>query len=323
MSSRPYVFVTRKIPEETLVTLKEKAEVKMWPKEEEPVPREVLLEEAGRAEGLLTMLSDSIDKELLEQAPKLKVVANMAVGYDNIDVSFARQKNVSVCNTPDVLTETTADLTFALLLASARRLVEASEYIKDDRWKNWSPLLLAGADIHHKTIGIFGMGRIGAAVAKRAAGFGMNVLYHNRSRNIQAEKELGASYVSFSELLEDADFVVSLAPLTESTRNVFNEDAFSKMKNTAFFINASRGGLVDEGALAGALENLQIAGAGLDVFKEEPIGKDHPLLRFKNVTVLPHIGSASRETRLKMASLAGKNIADVLGGIKPEAEVAE
>lgn len=323
MSSRPYVFVTRKIPEETLVTLKEKAEVKMWPKEEEPVPREVLLEEAGRAEGLLTMLSDSIDKELLEQAPKLKVVANMAVGYDNIDVSFAREKNVFVCNTPDVLTETTADLTFALLLASARRLVEASEYIKDDRWKNWSPLLLAGADIHHKTIGIFGMGRIGAAVAKRAAGFGMNVLYHNRSRNIQAEKELGASYVSFSELLEDADFVVSLAPLTESTRNVFNEDAFSKMKNTAFFINASRGGLVDEGALAGALENLQIAGAGLDVFKEEPIGKDHPLLRFKNVTVLPHIGSASRETRLKMASLAGKNIADVLGGIKPEAEVAE
>ncbi|UTR11616.1 D-glycerate dehydrogenase [Evansella sp. LMS18] len=323
MSSRPYVFVTRKLPEETLVTLKEKAEVKMWPKEDEPVPRDVLLEEAGRAEGLLTMLSDSIDKELLEQSPKLKVVANMAVGYDNIDVSFAREKNVTVCNTPDVLTETTADLTFALLMASARRLVEASEYIKDDRWNNWSPMLLAGADIHHKTIGIFGMGRIGAAVAKRAAGFGMNILYHKRSRNIQAEEELGASYVSFTELLEQSDYVVSLAPLTESTKNVFNEDAFRKMKNSAFFINASRGGLVDEDALAEALDNKLIAGAGLDVFKEEPIGKDHPLLQFKNVTVLPHIGSASRETRLKMAFLAGKNIADVLDGIKPETEVAE
>lgn len=318
-----YVFVTRKVPEETLAPLKEIAEVKVWPHEETPVSREVLMEEAKKAVGLYTMLSDTIDKELLENAKNLKVVANMAVGYDNIDVEAATEKNVIVCNTPDVLTDTTADLTFALLMATARRLIESAEYIKDGKWKNWAPLLLAGTDVHHKTIGIVGMGRIGTAVAKRAKGFDMKILYHNRSRKEQAEKELGAKYVSFNEIVSESDFIVCLAPLTEETKDMFTYDVFKKMKRSAIFINASRGAVVNEKDLERALEEKEIAAAGLDVFRHEPIGADHPLLRFKNVVALPHIGSATMETRLRMAELTTENIVHVLRGEKPKAVVNE
>ena len=316
---KPYVFVTRKIPEETLTVLREVADVNVWPKEEEPVPRDILIEEAQKASGLLTMLSDSIDRELINSGGNLKVIANLAVGFDNIDLDYATEKNIAVCNTPDVLTDTTADLTFALLLATGRRLVESAEFIKEDKWKNWAPLLLAGTDIHHKTIGIVGMGRIGSAVAKRATGFDMEILYHNRSRNEQVEKELGALYVNFEELIKRSDFVVCLAPLTAETENLFNWDVFKQMKSTAIFINASRGALVDEESLEKALKEKEIAGAGLDVFKEEPINEEHPLLQFKNVVALPHIGSASKETRYKMAFLASSNIAKVLKGEKPKA----
>lgn len=320
---KPYVFVTRKLPEDTLQALHEVAEVSMWPYEEEPVPREKLLEEASKATGLLTMLSDKIDEELLNKAPHLKVVANLAVGYDNIDVAFATKKGVAVCNTPDVLSDTTADLTFALLMATARRIVESSEYIKQGKWKNWGPMLLAGADIHHKTIGIIGMGRIGQTVAKRATGFEMEILYHNRSRNKIAEEELGATYCDFEELLERSDFVVCLAPLTPQTREMFNEEAFKKMKATAIFINAARGDVVDEQALYNALKNNVIKAAGLDVFCSEPISQDHPLLTLKNVVATPHIGSASIETRMAMASLASRNIVNVLEQEKPEAILNE
>ena len=316
---KPYVFVTRKIPEETLTVLREVADVNVWPKEEEPVPRDILIEEAQKASGLLTMLSDTIDRELINSAGNLKVIANLAVGFDNIDLDYATEKNIAVCNTPDVLTDTTADLTFALLLATGRRLVESAEFIKEDKWKNWAPLLLAGTDIHHKTIGIVGMGRIGSAVAKRATGFDMEILYHNRSRNEQVEKELGALYVNFEELIKRSDFVVCLAPLTAETENLFNWDVFKQMKSTAIFINASRGALVDEESLEKALKEKEIAGAGLDVFKEEPINEEHPLLQFKNVVALPHIGSATMETRYKMAFLASGNIAKVLKGEKPKA----
>ncbi len=319
--TKPYVFITRKLPKDTLLALDGFVDVEMWPYEEEPVPREKLLEEANKADGLLTMLSDRIDEELLNQAPHLKVVANMAVGYDNIDVGAATKRGIAVCNTPDVLSDTTADLTFALLMATARRIVEASQYIRDGHWKNWAPLLLAGTDIHHKTIGIIGMGRIGEAVAKRAAGFDMEILYHNRTRKLEAEKRLGATYVSFQDVIAKSDYIVCLAPLTNETKGMFDAEAFKQMKSTAIFINASRGDVVDEQALYEALDNGAIQAAGLDVFKHEPIGADHPLLTLPNVVAIPHIGSASLETRLEMAKLASRNIRNILQSKGPEAIV--
>ncbi|MFE1243335.1 2-hydroxyacid dehydrogenase [Fictibacillus sp. NPDC058756] len=319
---KPYVYVTRKLPEETLYALKEKAEVGMWPHEEKAVPREVLLKEAQKAEGLLTMLSDKVDGELLDNAPSLKVVANLAVGYDNIDINKAKENNVTVCNTPDVLTDSTADLAFSLILATARRVVESANYVKEGKWNSWGPLLLAGADVHHKTIGIVGMGRIGEAVARRAKGFDMNILYHNRNRKSDAERNLNAEYKDFYDLLKESDFVVCLAPLTAETKGMFNREAFQTMKKSAIFINAGRGASVDEEALVDALQNGIIAGAGLDVFEKEPIPADHPLLTMKQVVALPHIGSASVETRMKMAELAGRNIAFVLDGKTAETPVS-
>ncbi|WP_183187239.1 2-hydroxyacid dehydrogenase [Anoxybacteroides rupiense] len=315
---KPYVFVTRKLPDEIIAPLKEYAEVTMWPYEDVAVSREVLLEEATKADALLTMLSEQIDGEIMEAGKSLKVIANLAVGFDNIDVPLATEKGIAICNTPDVLTDTTADLTFALLLAAARRMVEAAEFIKNGEWKSWSPFLLAGTDVHHKTIGIVGMGKIGQAVAKRAAGFDMNILYHNRSRNEQAEAQLGAVYCSFSELLQQSDFIVCLTPLTKETRHLFNRSAFQMMKRSAIFINASRGAVVDEAALYEALVQQEIAGAGLDVFTKEPIDPSHPLLSLKNVVALPHIGSASVETRCNMMELCCQNILAVLKGETPK-----
>ncbi len=318
---KPYVYITRKLPQETLAELQEIAEVEMWMEEEKPVPRSILLEKANKAAGLLTMLSDRIDEELLRQAPHLKAVANLAVGFDNINVEASSKYGVTVCNTPDVLTDTTADLAFALLMAAGRRITEAAEYINDGKWNSWSPLLLAGTDIHHKTLGIVGMGRIGEAVARRASGFDMKVIYHNRRRKIETEERLGLSYRIFEDLLKESDYIVCLTPLTPETKDLFNEKAFKMMKDTALFINVSRGGVVVEEALDRALSEGWINGAGLDVFREEPINPDHPLLRHPNLTALPHIGSASTETRLKMARLAVSNIAHVLQGLKPPAAV--
>jgi glyoxylate reductase len=315
---RPYVFITRKLPEEIIAPMKEMAEVAMWPHDDVPVPRDVLMNEAKKADALLTMVADMVDEAILDAGTQLKVVANMGVGFDNIDVQAATKRGIAVCNTPDVLTDTTADLTFALLLATARRMVEAAQFIKEGKWKSWSPFLLAGVDVHHKTIGIVGMGNIGKAVAKRAIGFEMNVLYHNRSRNIEAEKQLGATYCSFEELLEAADFVVCLTPLTNETRHMFNKEAFRKMKRSAIFINAARGAVVDEQALYEALVNGEIAGAGLDVFEQEPIDASHSLLALPNVVALPHIGSATKETRTKMMELCCRNIIAILTGNQPE-----
>jgi glyoxylate reductase len=319
--TKPYVFITRKLPDEVVEPLSTLAHIEMWPSEDEVVPRDLLLEQAAQANGLLTMLSDQIDEELFEIAPKLQVVANLAVGYDNIDVIAARKRGIIVCNTPDVLTETTADLTFALLMTTARRIVEADRYVREGHWKSWSPLLLAGTDIHHKTIGIFGMGKIGEAVAHRAKGFHMNILYHNRKRNEQAEQQLGAIYCSFEELLSESDFVVCLAPLTEQTKGMFNYDAFRRMKRSAIFINAGRGPIVVEQDLIRALKEKEIRGAGLDVFEKEPIDEHHPLLSFPTVVALPHIGSATEETRYGMMQLAVENIMAVLSGKSPKTPV--
>lgn len=318
---KPYIFISRKLPEDAVAILKEKYDVRMWDQEDVPVPYDIFLEEAKKADALLTMLSEPVNEEVLNAGERLKIVANMAVGYDNVDVEAASRLGVTVTNTPDVLNDSTADLTFALVLAAARRMVEAAEFVKEGNWKSWSPLLLAGQDVHHKTIGIVGMGNIGKTVAKRATGFEMEILYHNRSRKPDAEQELGAKYVSFDELLERSDFVVCLTPLTDETRNLFNRDVFKKMKKQAVFVNSSRGPVVNEQDLYKALQEGEIAAAGLDVFAEEPIGSGHPLLGLKNVVAIPHIGSASMETRFAMMKLCVDNIDLVLSGNPPKTPV--
>jgi glyoxylate reductase len=314
---KPYVFITRQIAPAAIERLKVNFTVKVWESEDIPVPRDILQEEAKKADALLTMLSDRVDGEMINQAEHLSVIANLAVGYDNIDIAAADEKGIAVCHTPDVLTDTTADLTFGLLLASARRITEAFKMVKEGNWKSWSPFLLAGTDIHHKTIGLVGMGKIGEAVARRASGFDMKILYHNRKRKPASEYELGAVYCSFDELISSSDFVVCLAPLTNETQGMFNAEAFKKMKNTAIFINVSRGATTNEEDLYNALVQGEIAGAGLDVFQKEPIQKTHPLLSLPNVVALPHIGSASRETRTKMMNLCCGNIERVLRGERP------
>lgn len=319
--SKPIVFITRKLPEEVVGPYRELFHIEMWDKEEDPVERQHLLTKSKEADALITMLSDQVDAELLNEAKNLKVVANCAVGYDNIDVDVATEHGVQITNTPDVLTDTTADLVFALLMATARRLIEAQRFVKEGEWKNWSPLLLAGKDIHHKSIGLVGMGRIGQAIAKRAKGFDMSIYYHNRSRKEAAEKELGAVYKEFDELLASSDFVVCMAPLTEETEGMFHKEVFKKMKEDAIFINGSRGQLVNEQHLYEALKEAEIAGVGLDVFREEPISSNHPLLEFENVVALPHIGSATVETRYKMMQLCLENLRLQFSGEKVKTPV--
>ena len=317
--SKRNVFITRKLPTNIVSMLESVADVKMWEHDDVPVPYEVLKEEAKTADALLTMLSDKVDKELLTESKNLKIVANLAVGYDNIDIVTAKELGITICNTPDILTDTTADLTFSLLLATARRIVEASDYVKVGKWNSWSPFLLAGTDVHHKTIGIVGMGQIGEAVARRAKGFDMNVLYYNRNRKLGAEESLGAQYRSFDDLLKESDFIVSLTPLTKETKHMFSNKQFELMKNSAIFVNVGRGQTVDEPALIKALQSGEIAGAGLDVFYEEPISADHPLVSLPQVVAIPHIGSASVETRSGMIKLCCENIKAVLVGKKVKA----
>ncbi|MEK3745524.1 D-glycerate dehydrogenase [Brevibacillus sp. FSL K6-0770] len=314
--SKPQVFVTRKLTNEVIAMLETVADVKQW-EEDTPVPREKLLEEIEHADAVLTMLTERVDEELLARAKKLRVVANMAVGYDNIDVPACKRRGIAVTNTPDVLTEATADLAFALLLATGRRVTEANRFLLAGEWTSWSPYLMAGQSVYGATLGIIGMGRIGEAVARRAAGFNMRILYHNRNRKEEAEAKTGARLVGLEELLQEADYVVLLTPLTAETKHLMGAREFSLMKKSAVFVNVSRGGTVDEAALYHALTTGQIWAAGLDVFAQEPVPLDHPLLALKNVVALPHIGSATIQTRNEMASLAAANIVAVLSGKEP------
>ncbi|WP_129729811.1 2-hydroxyacid dehydrogenase [Ectobacillus funiculus] len=305
---KPKVYITRKIPNEIVSKIEAVCEVRMWQEEEKPVPREVLEKEIADVDGLFCLLTESIDQALLDRAHALKVISNMAVGYNNIDVEAAKKRGIRVTNTPGVLTETTADLTFALLMSTARRLVESTEYLRSGKWETWSPLQLAGQDIYGATLGIIGMGRIGEALARRAKGFNMNILYYNRSRKPVVEKELGLQYTEMDELLQEADFVCIMTPYTPETNNLIGERELSLMKNTSILINTARGGIVNEDALYHALKNGVIWAAGLDVFEKEPVPLDHPLLTLPNVVTLPHIGSASIKTRMKMAELAAENL---------------
>jgi len=315
---KPKVLITRKIAEPIIEKIQEYAEVDVWDQEDVQIPRDILGNKISEVDGLFCLITESIDARLLDKAPNLKVISNMAVGYNNINVETATKKGIMVTNTPDVLTETTADLTFTLLMATARRLVEASDFLRDGKWETWSPNLLTGQDIYGATIGIIGMGRIGEAVARRTKGFNMNLLYHNRSRKPDVEQELGATYVSMETLLSESDFVVVMTPYTAETKNLITAEQLKLMKKNAILINTARGGIVNEADLYEALVNGVIWGAGLDVFEKEPVPTDHPLLTLPNVVTLPHIGSASIATRMKMADLAAENLILALKGEKPK-----
>ncbi|MBB2480531.1 D-glycerate dehydrogenase [Bacillus sp. APMAM] len=308
------VYITRKLPQVIYKKLADKFEVKMWNKTDQPVPREILIEEVKEMDGLFCLLTETIDQEVIENAPKLKVIANMAVGYNNINIQAATEKGIIVTNTPGVLTETTADLTFALLMATARRVVEASDYLRNGEWKTWSPMQLTGQDIYGATLGIIGMGRIGQALVKRAKGFDMNIIYYNRSRKPAMEKEMGIQYMELKELLQASDYISILIPYSSEVHHFIGEKELKLMKKSAILINTARGGIVDEAALFDALKTGEIWAAGLDVFEQEPVNLDSSLLTLPNVVTLPHIGSASEKTRLKMADLAAENLICVLNG---------
>lgn len=306
------IVVSRKIPKSFIEQLETLADVEVWNESYTPMPRDKFLASLKDATACLITLSEKIDEEVIEAAPHLKVIANMAVGFDNIDVQLVQSKGIVVTNTPGVLTETTAELGFTLMLTVARRIVEAEQYVQKGEWQSWGPYLLAGKDLYNAKVGIYGMGDIGKAFARRLKGFNANIMYHNRSRHKDAEEVLGALYVPFDTLLEHSDFIICTAPLTEDTRNKFNTAAFKKMKNDAIFINIGRGAVVDEEALVNALQDGEIAACGLDVLRQEPIEMTHPLLSMKNAVILPHIGSASVVTRNRMIQLCVDNIRLVL-----------
>jgi lactate dehydrogenase-like 2-hydroxyacid dehydrogenase len=312
----PKIFVARVIPEEGLRMVREATDMDLWT-DELPPPRDELLRRVAGVDGLLSLLTDRVDDELLDAAgPRLRVVSNYAVGFDNIDVPACTRRGIPVGNTPGVLTETTADLAFALLMAVARRIPEGYDYVRAGRWKTWGPMLLLGPDVHHSTLGIVGFGRIGHEMAKRARGFGMQVIYHDVHRaSPEDEAALGARQADLDELLATSDFISLHVNLTDETRQMLDREAFSKMKPTAIVVNTSRGPVIDHDALHEALRDGVIAGAGLDVTDPEPLPSDHPLLTLPNCLVVPHIASASRGTRAKMAEMAAANL---LAGLRGE-----
>jgi len=321
----PKVYVSRVISAEGLDLLREATELNVW-QEKELMPRDVQLKLFADCSGLLTTTDIKVDAALLEACPSVKVVSNQAVGYDNVDVAACTAAGVPVGNTPDVLTETTADLAFALILAAARRLAEMVAWVKQDLWTPERGMLEnLGTDVHHATLGIIGLGRIGREVARRAVGFNMVILYHDLIRDRQAEREFGAHFVDKEALLRRSDFVSLHLPLSAETHHYIGPDELRLMKPSAMLINAARGQIVDQQALLSALQNGQIAGAGLDVTDPEPMRSDNPLLALPQVTVLPHIGSATRKTRAKMAQRAAQNLINALNGqpmiscVNPEA----
>lgn len=310
------IYVTRQIPETALALLRPHGDLKVWERDQ-AIPRDVLLQELCDADALLCMVTERIDEDLLSHAPCLRIVANMAVGYDNVDVPALTRRGIVFTNTPGVLTETTADLAFALVLGIARRMGEGERMVRSGHWPTWSPFVFLGTDVHHATLGIIGLGRIGTEVAKRATGFDMRILYTNRGHNEDAEKRFGCTRVDFPTLLRESDFVVVLVPLSSATRHLLSTPQFQLMKRTAFLINAARGPIVDQRALYEALRARVIAGAALDVTDSEPIPQDDPLLTLENCLIVPHVGSASIATRTRMATLAAENIAIFLSGRRP------
>jgi len=301
---KPKVFVTREIPDPGLEILRKHCEVEVN-KEDRVLTKEEIIAGIKGKDALLCLLTDTIDEDIIEANPNLKVIANYAVGYNNVDVNAASKYGIPVTNTPGVLTDTTADLTFALLLSAARRIVESDKYMRAGKYKGWAPKLLLGYDIYGKKLGIIGFGRIGSAVAKRAAGFGMKILYYEHD----GPKDTGidAEFMEFEELLREADFVTLHVPLNERTKHMISHKEFEIMKTNAILINTSRGSVVNEEALVKALQTGEIAGAGLDVFEDEPAMKPG-LAELDNAVIVPHIGSATIDTRNKMATMAAENV---------------
>jgi glyoxylate reductase len=314
--SKPKVFVARVIPADGLDPVLEACDARIW-EDELPPPRDELLRAIEGCDGVLTLLTDRVDDEFLDRAgPGLKVVSNFAVGFDNIDVPACTRRGIPVGNTPGVLTDTTADLAWTLLMAAGRRVAEGDRYVRAGRWKTWGPMLLLGPDVHGSTIGIVGFGRIGQAVARRAMGFGMTILYHDLARAEAAvETDYGATFVTLDELLTRSDFVSLHVNLTDQTRHLMNAERLGWMKPSAVLVNTSRGPVVDQHALYEALRDEVIFAAALDVTDPEPMATDDPLLTLENCLVVPHIASASRATRGKMAAMAAANL---LAGVRGE-----
>ncbi len=314
---KPNILVTRRLPSAAMALLEENFEIECSP-HNRALTREELLSSVRCKEGLLSLLTDNIDPGVMDAAgSRLKMIANYAVGYNNIDVDAATARRIAVSNTPDVLTDTTADLTMALLLAVARRIVESDVYTKAGKYQGWDPLLFLGSDVHHKTLGLLGFGRVALAVAKRAAGFDMNILYYDTQRaDPEMEKQVEATYVDQETLLRQSDFLSIHAPLTPNTVGLIGSENLSLMKPTAFIINTARGEIIQEEALVKALQEKGIAGVGLDVFEHEPA--IHPAFtEMNNVVILPHVGSATMETRTKMGLMAAENLISAFKGQVP------
>jgi glyoxylate reductase len=305
------------MPERGLKIIKEKFDAEVW-RDYAPPPRKTIIEKAAKVDALATLLSDKIDAEVFDAAPNLKIVAQMAVGFDNIDVNEATKRGIYVTNTPGVLTETTADFAWTLLMAIARRVVEADKYVRSGNWKvSWHPMMIQGRDVYGATLGIVGLGRIGCAIAKRAKGFDMKVMYYDVIRRPDFEKEYDIQFTELDELFPKADFITINTPLTKETVHLVDEKKLKMMKKTAYLINNARGPIVDEKALYKALKEGWIAGAALDVFEQEPTPMENPLLKLDNVVVAPHISSASYETRSKMAEMVAENLVVFFEGKTP------
>ncbi len=316
---KPKIYVTRMLPPPGIELLKQSCNVEINP-EEAPPTRDLLIEKTEDADGILCLLTDRIDADLLASASNLKVISSMSVGYDHIDVETATKNGVYVTFTPGVLTEATADFTWALLMAICRRVVEADRYLRNGKWKTqWSPTQFLGLDLPRKTLGIVGLGRIGEDVAQRARGFKMRVLYFSRTRAEQEkEEELNIEFAPLAKLLGESDFVTIHVPLTQETRHIIGERELRQMKRTAYLINTSRGSIVDQIALTRALREKWIAGASLDVFEKEPVDSNDPLTDLDNVVLTPHIASATTEARSKMSEVAARNLISVLRGEFPQ-----
>ncbi|MEM1680882.1 MAG: glyoxylate reductase [Sulfolobales archaeon] len=321
LGRKPKVFVTREIFNEVIKKLENYYEVEVWDRFTNP-PYEVLLDKARECDALLTMVGDRITCELLSNARRLRIVAQMIVGFDNVDIECATRLGIYVTNAPGIISEATADFTWALILAVARKVVEADNYVRWGEWERdrtpWHPLMFLGTLVYGKTLGIIGLGAIGRAVARRAKGFNMRVLYYDVVRypeNVQ--KELGVEYRELDELLMESDIITIHAPLTKETYHLINEERLKKVKRGAILINAARGPIVDTNALIKALSEGRIAGAGLDVFELEPLPQNHPLTMFKNVVLAPHIASATYESRFEMASKAAENLISFAEGKIP------
>jgi glyoxylate reductase len=313
----PEVFVTRPIAQPALRRLARAVRVELWD-DDLPPAHDELLRALGRADAVLSMVSDHFDAATIAALPRLVAISNLAVGVDNVDLEAATRAGIPVGHTPGVLTETTADLAFALMMAVARRVVEGDQFVRAGKWRTWTPKLMLGRDIWGATLGIIGWGGIGQAVARRAAGFGMRVLCVSRTGPGEAQTNpLGAEWVDLPRLLAESDFISIHVPLTEATRHMIGANELAAMKSTAIIVNTARGAVIDHAALTAALEKGRLAGAGLDVTETEPIGHDDPLLKLPCVIITPHIGSASVATRLRMAELAVDNLLDVFAGHLP------